>query len=144
MLGGSGGTAGTSTILGWTQLAANVAAALTFLFAAYQFHATTKVQGIQNSLSLLNDGRQLQQQYQAGKADARDIVTFYYRLFVSKDVLQDRIVRPLDRSLCSAMVDDPRVRNYWDEVTKTQEKNYFVPDFVERMSNIRSGKTACE
>ena len=123
---------------------ANVAAALSFLFAAYQFHVNTKAQGIQNSLSLLNDGRQLQQQYQAGKADARDIVTFYYRLYVSKDVLQERIVSPLDRSLCSTMLDDPRVRNYWDEVTKTREINYFVRDFAERMNNLRSGKTRCE
>ena len=125
-------------------MAANVAAALTLLVAAYQFYTNSKAQRIQNSLTLLNDGRQLQQQYEAGKADARDIVTFYYRVYVSKEVLQQRIVAPLERSLCSAMIDDPRVRGYWDEVAKTQEKHYFVNDFVERMNNIRNKRTSCE
>ena len=118
--------------------------ALTLLLAAYQFYANTKAQRIQNSLSVLSDGRQLQQQYQEGKAEARDIVTFYYRVYVSRDVLDARIIRPLERSLCSTVIEDPRVSGYWDDVNKTEVKHYFVDDFVEHMNDIRSKKKLCE
>jgi hypothetical protein len=86
----------------------------------------------------------LQQQYQEGKAEARDIVTFYYRVYVSRDVLDARIIRPLERSLCSTVIEDPRVSGYWDDVNKTEVKHYFVDDFVEHMNDIRSKKKLCE
>lgn len=142
--GAVGPTTTQSATFAWIQTLANVAAALTLLLAAYQFYANTKAQRIQNSLSVLSDGRQLQQQYQEGKAEARDIVTFYYRVYVSRDVLDARIIRPLERSLCSTVIEDPRVSGYWDDVNKTEVKRYFVDDFVEHMNDIRSKKKLCE
>ena len=123
---------------------ANVAAALALVMAAYQFYANTKAQRIQNSLTVLSDGRQLDQQYRAGQAAARDIVTLYYRVYVSRSVLEQRIVHPLERSLCSAMSGDPRVREYWNQTVATDEKYYFVGDFVERMNQIMNKKASCE
>jgi len=133
-----------SVILTWTQLAANVAAAVTLLFAAYQFRVNTKAQRIQNSLAVLSDGRQLEQQYQAGKAEARDLVSFYYRMYVSRDVLEPDVMVPLELSFCSAMIGDPRVGEYWDQAIKAQETRYFVDGFVQHMNGVRSKKKSCD
>jgi len=133
-----------SALLTWTQQAANIATAVTLLFAAYQFRVSTQAQRIQNSLAVLSDGRQLEQQYQAGKAEARDVVAFYYRMYVSRDVLETHVMVPLERSICSSIIEDPRVGKYWDEVTKTQEKSFYIDDFVKQMDEIRSKKQSCD
>ncbi len=123
---------------------ANLAAALMLFFAAYQFRSNTKAQRLQNSLTILNEGLDLDRRYRDGNANARDIVAFYYRVYVSRKEggLDSDSAAPLERSLCSAMIDDPRIGEYWDQTSK-QAKAYFINGFAEHVNDVRSRKS-CE
>jgi hypothetical protein len=132
------------SIVKWTQIAANLAAALMLLVAGYQFYGTVKAQRLQSSLAVLTEGLDLDRKYQDGKAVPRDVFAFYYRVYVSRESggVNAEIVGPLERSLCTAVIDNPGVADYWDKMPK-EEKSYFVPTFVDHVNKIRSKKT-CE
>jgi hypothetical protein len=128
----------------WIQVVANGAAALGLVLAAWQFRASTKAEHIQNSLNVLSEGRQLEEQYRAGTAQARDIVTFYYRVYIARDEFDADVIRPLERSLCSQVIGDKRVDKYWKEVMAQEEKGYYRRDFALYIDDITNGRKSCE
>lgn len=134
----------TKGMLDWTQIVANLAAAAMLLFAACEFRESTQAQRLQNSISVLNEGLDVERRYREGTASARDIVAFYYRVYVARarGGLDTEVTIPLERSLCSTVIDDPRVGEYWDQ-TAMQARPYFIGTFVEHMNSVRS-KKSCE
>lgn len=132
----------TKAMLDWTQILANVAAAAMLLFASCEFRANLRAQRLQNSINLLNEGLELERKYNAGAATARDIIAFYYRMHVAraKGGLEEDVTTPLEWSLCSTLLEDPRVAEYWAEANRSGDQ-YFMDSFVKHIDSIRNRKS---
>lgn len=83
--------------------------------AAKQFELSLKQQRFANAALFLKEGRDLEQQYFDGKATARDVVTFYYKIFSMDrdDLLVKEQAGPLLTSMEETVAADPRVKAYW-------------------------------
>lgn len=120
------------------QIVANLATVTAVIYAAAQLNQGATDTRIANSIRVLDQGMQTQQDYREGKVEPRHVFSFYYQVFLYND--NDRLLanahKPLNLALCRFVVDDPRAGEYW----QGPNKQYFEPKFVALIDGIRSSK----
>jgi hypothetical protein len=102
--------------------------------AAKQFELAAKAQRFVNTAPILKEGRDLEQRYRDGTTDEREIVAFYYKIFLMNqdDMLVTQEAGPLLKSLEEEITRNPRIKPYW---AKENHKT-FSDAFVARMDGL--------
>jgi len=110
------------------QFAANVATVVALVYAAITLNNSSNDAKIASSVKVLEQGNKIEADYRDGKAEAREIVAFYYQVFLYRrmDRLVDDVYVPVNRSLCKFMTSDPRAKEYW-----ARDSAQYDPKFVE-------------
>lgn len=120
------------------QIAANLATVCAVIYAAAQLTQGATDARIGNSIKVLDQGTQTQQDYRDGKVEVRQVFSYYYQVFLYND--NDRLLanahKPLNLALCRFVLDDPRAEEYWQGANK----QYFEPGFVVLIDTIRKSK----
>lgn len=126
-----------SRIPDWIQIAANLATVAAVFYAAVQLTQAATDARIANSVKILEQGLQVQSDYQEGKVQPRNVISYYYEIFLLRQSnrLLDDLYAPLNRSMCTFMQQDPRAREYWQGA----QKGYWDPRFVELIDHIQGG-----
>ena len=120
------------------QIAANLATVSAVIYAAAQLTQSATDTRIANSIKVLDQGTQTQQDYRDGKVEVRNVFSYYYQVFLYNDNgrLLANAYQPLNLALCRFVLDDPRAEEYW----RMANKQYFEPKFVTLIDTIRSSK----
>lgn len=130
------------TLTDGIQIAANLATVAAVGYAAQQLKQSATDTRIANSIKLLDQGIQIQQDYREGKTEARAVYSFYYQVFLYKQ--NDRLLadtyKSLNFSLCRFVADDPRAQQYWEGA----QKKYYEPAFVSLIDGIRNSKSCTQ
>jgi hypothetical protein len=102
--------------------------------ASKQFELNVREQRYVNTAPFLKEGRDLEQRYQDGTAGARDIITFYYKIFsMHKDnLLVPEQATPLIQSLEEEISADPRVKQYWSN----ENHKRYSDEFATKLDNL--------
>jgi hypothetical protein len=120
------------------QVAANLATVAAVIYAAAQLSQTATDTRIANSVKLLEQGFQLQQDYRDGKADIRSVYAYYHQLMLYSE--SDRLLaepnRALGLALCTFVLADPRSEEFW----KSADKRYYSASFVAMLDAIWRAK----
>ncbi|MGC5704076.1 hypothetical protein J4P02_28130 [Pseudomonas sp. NFXW11] len=120
------------------QILANLATVAVLYFSFMQLQQTTSDAQLANSIKLLDQGMQVEQDYREGKIQARQVLSFYYQVYLlqqSERLLADPF-KALNLSLCRFVLDDPRAREYWQNAPK----QYYTPPFIAFIDQITKSR----
>lgn len=129
----------------WVSIVANIAIVAMLIVAFMELNqAISASQDAQNAdrirltSTILQQGLDLEKNYQNGRSDTRDVVAFYYQAhsYAQSSLLDATLWAPLDFSLCNFLQQDPRFRAYWRDV----KREYFAEDFVSHVNQILEEK----
>ncbi len=109
-----------------TQIAANTATVIALVYAAMTLHSSSIDARLASSAKLLEQGVKMEADYRDGKIDARQVVAFYYLVFLYRrmDRLDDAVYGPVNRSLCKFIKSDPRAKEYWAGAAKDYDGDF--------------------
>jgi hypothetical protein len=105
-------------------------------FFVYNFLKTTIC--IHNTIQVFREGYDLEQRYQEGQSRDREIVVFYYKIFLMdhNDMLLKEESGPIISSLEEEISSNPRIKQYWEK----ENHNTFNKVFVNKMNNLIRGE----
>ncbi|OLF54463.1 hypothetical protein [Pseudomonas chlororaphis] len=126
------------------EVLANLATATTIVvlyLSITQLNQANEDAQLANSIKVLDQGMQVEQDYQTGKIQARQVLSFYYQVYLyqQNERLLAEPFQALNLSLCRFVLDDPRAREFWQNAPKQYYTQSFVA-FIDRMA--RSKKCA--
>lgn len=121
-----------------TQIASNVATVLALVYAGATLNLSTVDAKVANSTKILDQGIRVESDYKDGKIQAREVVAFYYQVFLYHKLnrMLDEVYVPVDRNLCNFMLTDPRAKEYW-----ATDAKHFDQDFIDFIASRTDPKS---